>query len=438
MPKRPNILVLISHDTGRFISPYGVETVNTPHFERLAAESICFRNAFSASPQCSPARACLFSGMYPHAVGVMGNVGREHGWRFPDNQRHAARILGEAGYQTWLLGMLHETWTPETLGFDTLDLGFTVRAAAEHLEACLETRDRTRPFYCQIGCHETHRPWDREGTPSDDSKGVTVPPYLNDGPATRADMAQMQGAVNRLDAGLGQVLDVLDATGLAEETIVIVTTDHGLALPRAKCTLYDAGLGVLLFCRWPAGGWTAGQSCEALIHHVDVLPTLLDSCGVPAEAQMQGMSFAAFLAGEGPPPRDAVFGEKTFFQFYDPMRSIRTADHLYIRNFELCRILETDSGAARAGSVAELGHRYHGGHPQEELYDLEADPDQMENLAGQEACEAVRLTLAGRLGQWMRATNDPLLRGPVHSPYHQRQVDALLAAAAAGEPTPCP
>jgi len=423
---RPNIVVVISHDTGRHVSPCGVETVNTPSFERLAGDSVRLTGAFSATPQCSPARAALFSGKYPHAVGVMGNVGVEHGWRFPDDQRHAARIFSEAGYQSWLLGMQHETYRPETLGFDTIDGGFGILEVGEHLHACLDGRDRDRPFYCQIGFRETHRPWDRDGPEPDPSRGVTVPPYLHDGPATREDLAALQGSVARLDAGLGRVLDTLAANDLDEGTILVVTTDHGLALPRAKGTLYDPGTGVLLMMRWPGGGWTGGAVSDELLSHVDVLPTLLDAIGANVPTDMQGRSFLDLLTGGRPEPRDAVFTEKTHFHFYDPMRAVRTRRYKYIRNFEFCRQTEVLCDYVGSGSFRELDNRYAGGHPAEELYDLQTDPDEMHNLAEDPALAGVRDPLAAQLADWMRRTDDPLIRGPVPSPFYHRQVRQMF------------
>ena len=426
---QPNVLIFISRDTGRHISPYGVDTVCTPNFERLAGESVRFSNAFSCSPQCSPARAALFSGMTPHSVGVMGNVGREHGWRFPDSQRHAARIFGEAGYQSWLVGMLHETYLPETLGFGQMDVGCRLPDAGARLSEWLGTRDKGRPFYCQVGCRETHRPWDRDGASPDESRGVFIPPYLNDGPETRADFAQFQGSVKRLDDGLGDVLGALEEAGVADDTIVIVTTDHGIAVPRAKCTLYDAGTGVFLFVRWPGGGWGGGVVRDDLVSHVDVLPTVLKACGLPIEEQMQGQSFLGLLGVAPCASRRRVFTEKTFFQIYDPMRAVRTERHKYIHNFELCRWSEVGLDCVRSGTVRELGDRYYGGHPAEELYDLAADPHEMTNLAEDPGMAEIKRELQRALGAWMRETGDPLLNGPVRSPYHEREVGKLMGVA---------
>ncbi len=425
-PKRPNIIVLVSHDTGRHVSPYGIATVDTPNFERLAAGSLRFVHAHSCAPQCSPARAALFSGQYPHQVGVMGNIGREHGWTFPRDQRHAGRIFGELGYQSWLLGLQHESYEPETLGFDRVDLGFSILDAAAHLDRHLDGRDPDRPFYCQLGCHETHRPWDFDGTEPDDRLGVTVPPYLNDGPATRADLARFQGSVKRLDTGLGRILDLLDRRGLARDTLLIVTTDHGIAVPHAKATLLDTGTGVFLFMRWPRAGWRTGDT-DALVSHVDVLPTVLAALGAAPEPQMAGRSFLPLLEGADT-HREAVFSEKTFFQIYDPMRAVRTRDWLYIKNFELCRWSEVGLDCLGSGSVGELGERWAGGHPADELY-AGTDPWGERNLADDPAHAETLRGLQAALGRWMRRTRDPLLAGPVQSPYHRREVDALLRAA---------
>ena len=177
--------------------------------------------------------------------------------RFPDHKRHAARIFGDAGYQTWLLGLFHETYLPETLGFDRIDTLQSKRTALdlpEALDRRPRTRDPNKPFYCQPGSQETHRPWSKMGEPPDESLGVTVPDYLHDGPLTRDDLAHLHGSVSRLDRGLGGVLAVLEDHGLADNTILVVTTDHGIPFPRTKTTLYDSGIGVYLFLRYPGGG----------------------------------------------------------------------------------------------------------------------------------------------------------------------------------------
>ncbi len=244
-------------------------------------------------------------------------------------------------------------------------------------------------------------------------------------------MAALQGAVRTLDRGLGRILDLMEEQNLLNNTILVVTTDHGIAVPRAKAMLYDAGVGVFLFIRDPAGGDYGGARASELVSHLDILPTLMERCGLPTEPQFEGQSLLPLLRGERDTSvRQAVFSEKTFFQFYDPMRSVRTERYRFIQNFELCRYLEIPSDCMRDGAARDFGDRVIGGHPQDELYDAWTDPHMLNNLAEDPAYswlvkEHKRLLLA-----WMKETNDPLLRGHVTSPFHSRVIEELHATVA--------
>ncbi len=419
---KPNVLILISHDTGRHISPYGFKTVDTPNFERLSDGALRFSNAFCTTPQCSPARAALFSGLYPHSAGVMGNVGKDKGWNFPDDREHLSSMLRRRGYQTWLLGMLHESYTPDRLGFDAIGrhkLAGTESAAL--FDKCLADRDKGRPFYCQIGFHETHRPFLRWGITPDDSKGITVPGYLHDGPGTRRDLAELQGMIRQLDESVGKVLDMLDVHGLRDNTIVIVTTDHGLPMPHAKGTLYDSGTGVMLFMRYPAGQWRVGAA-DDYVSHVDLIPTLLEEIGEEPPEYLQGRSLVPLLHNQPLEPQP-VFTEKTHFHFYDPMRAIRTEKFKYIKNFEFGRQTEVLADYIHTDTFRELDNRYGKGHPEDELYDVENDPDELNNLAEDGSYAAIKDGLERKLCAWMKNTADPLLERPIPSPFYERIVE---------------
>ena len=363
------------------------------------------RNAVQPEPRC--------------LVVVMGNVGPDKGWNFPDGEKHISGILRNVGYQTWLLGMLHESYTPNKLQFDNIDLGLTVGLEnAKRFDACLQTRDKGTPFYCQIGFHETHRPFLRWGIEPDDSKGITVPGYLHDGPGTRKDLADLQGMIKYLDEAVGMVLNKLDEYGLRDNTIVVVTTDHGLAMPHAKATLYDSGTGVFLFMRYPNGNWKTG-TCDDYISHVDVLPTLLDEIGVSIPNNCQGRSLKPLLHGQ-PLEFKPIFTEKTHFHFYDPMRAVRTKQFKYIKNFEFGRQTEVLADYIHTDTFKELDNRYGKGHQEDELYDLHNDPDELNNLAGKLEYENIKISLEKELCQWMKETGDPLLEKPIPSPFYQR------------------
>lgn len=421
MSTNPNVVLLITHDTGRYLSPYGIETVDTPNCARLAGESAVFQNAFCAAPQCSPSRAALVTGRYPHANGVMGLTHSDFGWALPETEPCIARLFGPAGYQTWLLGLQHETKDAATLGFDHVDLGWSILDLPQHLEPLLAGRDERAPFFCQIGCFETHRPWNVWGTEPDDSLGVHVPPYLHDGPETRAELASFQGLVKRFDTGLGQLLDLLESHNLRDNTILVVTTDHGIAMPMAKATLRDPGIETFLFMRFPEGGWPTAQRERALISNVDVLPTLLEATGISLPNTIQGRSFLPLLQGRPFDSRDVIFAEKTFHGMYDPMRCIRTQRYKYIHYFEKSEIHKLPSDIVGGGASRDLGVAIWREAP-EELFDLQADPNETANLATDPSHARVRDELRARLAQWMIDTDDPLRHGPIASPFYDKAI----------------
>jgi len=419
MADGPNVILLITHDTGRYLSPYGIPTVDTPNCERLAAESTLFENYFCTAPQCSPSRASIVTGRYPHANGTMGLCHADFAWALHPSERPAAMQFGPAGYQTWLLGGMHETKDARTLGFDEVDLHFNLPELPGRLTKRLAARNRHRPFYCQIGCFETHRPW-RGGKgeiPPDDSQGIHIPGYLSDGPRTRQELAEFQGIVKHFDRQLGALMDLIDREGLRDDTILVITTDHGIAMPHAKGTMYDPGLETMLFLRWPGGKWPAGARRKELLSNVDLLPTLLEACGIEIPGNVQGHSFLGLLDGQPYHPRREIFGELTFHDVYDPQRCIRTEQYKYIRYLEKITQMCVPGDIADNGADLELERRY-AGRPPVELFDLQKDLWEQENLAGQEAYREVEEDLKARLAAWMQETGDPLVKGPVASPFY--------------------
>ncbi len=421
---RPNIVIYISHDTGQHIGPYGIPTVHTPNADRLAGQGAVFENFFSTAPQCSPSRASLYTGRYPHCNGVMGLSHADFAWDFAAGEVHAAQRLGELGYATAAIGITHETHTPEKRGFDFIDKrqdAWEVGAAFDQWLGARE--DSSCPFYAQIGTFQTHRPFHDE---IDESSDITVPGYLEATEGTRMEFARLGAGIRQWDAGLGDVMNVLDERGLADDTILIVTTDHGIAMPRAKCTLYDPGLGVMLLMRWP-GCISAGSRYDQLLSNVDVLPTLLEAIGAGSDESIQGKSFYKLLTGGDYSPRDKIFAEMTFHQYYDPMRCVRTGRYKYIRNFEMCPGVHIPSDVAESRTFAENAKRvlHPEHHVYEELYDISADALEMNNIAGEPGAEDVRRELSGDLEEWMKRTDDPILSGPVSSPFYAKSVGLL-------------
>ncbi len=249
----PNILVVTCHDLGRFLGCYGVPTVRTPHLDSLAADGVLFHRAFCTAPQCSSSRASLFTGRYPHSNGVMGLTHGDFSWDLHPRERHSGQVLHDAGYTTVVIGIHHESRSvdrrdiAERCGLDeVLPPGVGDLVSDQALARLARYADRERPFFMHLGYHEPHRvPAPDEPDymgfvgdyiAPDAEQGITVPPYLRDEPPTRQELAEIQGAVRYVDAAIGKVLAGLRAFGLEEDTLALVTTDHGLALPRAKCS----------------------------------------------------------------------------------------------------------------------------------------------------------------------------------------------------------
>jgi arylsulfatase A-like enzyme len=232
----------------------------------------------------------------------------------------------------------------------------------------------------------------------------------------REELGRFNGAIRFMDEAVGRILAGLAAAGLDDDTLVMFTTDHGMAFPRAKGMLYDAGLETALMIRMPAGEGRSGVVAEELVSSVDIVPTLLEAVGLAIPEAVQGGSFLGVLTGGEHRRRERVFAEKNYHDCYDPIRCVRTARHKYIRNYEVRRKIVLASDMKRSAASQEMWPWAEEARPEEELYDLSADPHEMENLAGRREAESVRAELARRLEEWMVETEDPLLRGPVAAP----------------------
>mgnify|MGYP006281298625 FL=1 len=334
---KPNILLVNCHDLGQHIGPYGVPTVHTPALDRLARSGVVFTNSFCTSPGCSPSRAALFTGRYPHSTGVMGLTHGNFFWRMNDDEEHLAQLLGAAGYRTALIGGMHEHTPGEErrLGYQHLPAtGYQpANKVADATLSFLQTqRSSETPFYLCVGLFEPHRPFDYGGAVPDRETGVTIPPYIpQDSPeacaAAEEEFAALQGAIRRVDHAIGRILDGLEQSGFGDNTVVVFTADHGLAMPRAKCSLYDPGIEVPLIIRAPSWHLEPGSRRAALVSNVDVVPTLLDALGIPIPKRIQGVSAMPCLRGVNRHVRDAVFAEKTDHRTYDrDCQSRRFAD----------------------------------------------------------------------------------------------------------------
>ncbi|MGP5079897.1 sulfatase [Brachybacterium alimentarium] len=410
---RPNIIYLNSHDTGRYVTPYG-HSVATPRLQQLAEEGVTFRRAFSASPTCSPSRAALLTGRYPHEVGMLGLSHR--GFSLTDRHQHLSHVLRASGYRTALAGLQHVAEDPTELGYDEI-LPVLSHSAADVAPAAAEflAAEHEQPFYLEVGFFETHRPYPAP-EPMDDSRFLQPPSPMPDSPETREDMAGFLASARRLDDAIGQVLDAVERAGIAGDTLIICTTDHGLAFPNMKCTLSDDGIGVMLVMRGP-GGFSGGEVSDALVSQLDLFPTVCEIAGISSPDGLRGRSLRPLMDGSESTVHDAVYAELTYHVDYQPQRCVRTDRFKYIRSFRQLdhRILEhTDAGASKQ----YLAARGWGDQRQEPemLFDLLLDPHEARNLVSDPGHAEAMADMRARLDSWMRVTDDPLLRGPVPAP----------------------
>lgn len=324
----PNILYVHSHDTGRWVQPYGHQ-VPTPNIQHLADQGVLFRNAFSAAPVCSGSRAALLTGQHCHSNGMLGLAHR--GWSLHDYGTLWVHALRPAGYRSTLIGEQHLSVDPGVLGYDEV-VDVPSNHASEVTPRAVEAiASLPEPWFLSVGFFETHRSF-AAPTSVRDTLYSLPPAHLPDTPAVREDMAAFKASVRSLDQGIGAVLNALHHRGIGERTLIVCTTDHGLAFPLSKATLYDRGTGVMLLVRVP-GGFTGGRVVDAMVTHLDVYPTLCDLAGVAHPPWLQGRSLLPLVQGKVDHLHDEVFSELTYHAAYDPQRAIRTDRWKYIRIF---------------------------------------------------------------------------------------------------------
>jgi N-sulfoglucosamine sulfohydrolase len=426
---RPNILLAIADDwSWPHAGAYGDAAVRTPVLDRLAREGARFRHAFVAAPSCTPSRAAILTGRYPHRLEEGGQL-----WGFlPKKFAVFPDLLEEAGYH---VGFTRKGWGP-----GSFEAGGRARNPAgpsfRDFQAFFSNRPAGKPFCFWFGSQDPHRPYDKgsgeaSGIPLD---RISIPPFLPDTPEVRGDIADYYAEVQRFDREVGGILQLLEAAGELDNTLVIVTSDNGMPFPRAKANVYDAGTRVPFVLRWP-GHVKAGLSVESFVSLTDVAPTVLEAAGLRPLAEMNGRSTLGLAAGRQESGRDRVFVERERHANVRagdgsyPVRAVRTRDYLYIRNlrpdrwpagdpvlhFSVGPFGDIDGGPSKTllmdgridPAVAKLFALATAKRPIEELYDLRSDPWQLENVAGRPETARATSQLRSMLLDWMRTTGDP-------------------------------
>ncbi|HTK74702.1 MAG TPA: sulfatase [Gemmataceae bacterium] len=436
--ERPNILLAIADDWGYpHAGLYGDPVVKTPTFDRLAREGVLFTHAFVSSPSCTPSRAALLTGQWHWRLEESANLHSTLQAKF----RTYPELLRDAGY---FVGHSRKAWGPgrvEPGGRTQNPAGPTFR----NFDTFLKARPKDQPFCFWFGSPDPHRPYQwQSGVKSGmDLSRIKLPACFPDHETVRADVADYYFAVQRFDREVGEALALLDRTGERDNTIVVMTGDHGMPFPRGKSNLYDLGTRVPLAVGW-GGKLQGGRTFDDFVSLTDLAPTFLQAAGVKPPPDMTGRSLLPILTtGQSDPKRDhIVFGKERHVPSQEkgnmggyPSRALRTREFLYIRNFrpdlwpngipdgDKAQIgnsfADTDNGPTKSymmdhrddPAVRRLFDLAFAKRPGEELYDLRKDPDQLVNVVGKREYRDVQSRLAGQLTAILKETADPRVIG---------------------------
>lgn len=455
--ERPNIVLIVADDHGTdALGCYGNPMVKTPALDALAAEGTRFTHAFCTTASCSPSRSVLLTGQQNHRNGMYGLQHQDHHFQSFDGLKSLPVRLAEVGYRTARIGKFHvapeEVYRFQTVlsggaANDPESLGRSPVEMANQTRGFLAARD-ARPFFLYFATDDPHRAnavlpsgkptFDTYPQPnrfgnrdagypgvtevSFDPARVIVPPFLPDTPTSRAELAQYYQSIARLDQGIARLVALLKETGHYERTVIVYLSDNGPAFPGAKTTLYDPGIRLPLIIRAPAQE-QRGAVQDAMVTWADLTPTLLDVAGAWAPeraAEFDGRSFRAALGGAKVAGWDEVYASHSLHEItmYYPMRMVRTRRHKLLLNVahglpfpfaldliqsptwvDLQRRGETVFGRR---PIAQFVRR-----PQFELYDLEADPHEVNNLADDPRSRVVREELIAKLRAFQERTRDP-------------------------------
>jgi arylsulfatase A-like enzyme len=431
---RPNIVFALADDWSfPHAGVYGDKVVKTPTFDRLAKEGVLFRNCFCASPSCTPARGAILTGQGVHRLESGANL-----WSIlPAKFQTYPDILEKAGY---IVGYQGKGWAPGDLGERTRN---PAGPQFKSFAAFMKTVPADKPFCYWYGSHDPHRPYKKgQGVESGmKPEDVVVPAFLPDTPDVRGDILDYYFAVQRYDRDTGEILKLLEESGRAENTIVVMTSDNGMPFPRAKANLYDAGTRMPLAIRWPAKV-KGGKTVDCFVGQPDFAPTFLDAAGIKPLPEMTGRSLMKLLCDEAiadEAGRDKFFVERERHanvrkgDLGYPCRAVRTKEFLYIRNLrpdrwpagdpEMWKVVgpygDIDDGPSKQDimrrrddpGIADFARRALDKRPAEELFDLAKDPAQLFNVADDTQYADAKKTLRADLDRWMKETNDPRAAG---------------------------
>lgn len=426
---QPNVLLIVSEDNGQELGCYGDPYAQTPNLDRLASEGALFKNAYVAQAGCSQSRAAFLTGLYPHQNGQIGLAT----WKFRmyrEDTPNIVRSMKEAGYRTGIIGKLHVN--PSSAfpfdfkgisknNFDRNDLGIYAREASGFIS------DSQQPFFLSVNYPDAHRPFTPQvdGIPAKLLTGddVEALPFFGiSNPQLRQQTADYYNCMSRLDTLIGDLLEVLELSGKADNTIVAYIGDHGADMLRGKRTSYEGGTRVPFIMRGP-GQSKKGVVRDELVSLLDLVPTLIDLTGASPIPNLPGRSLAPLMENKSVDWRRYLFTEfhiHSAHNFY-PQRTVQDDRYKLILNlmpgevnpgyqFTNDRFFDNlITTIEQAGEPVTGAYHRMRSPPKYELYDLKNDPHEFENLADASVHRNTLERLSKELQRWRESTNDPML-----------------------------
>jgi len=414
---RPNVVFIIGDDISwNDLGCYGHPTIRTPNIDKLAREGVRFTSAFLTASSCSPSRCSIISGRYPHNSGAA-----ELHTPLPADQLPFPLRLKENGYYCAQGGKWH--MGPDAKrAFDKVkdQWGADDPGAEGHWLTLLQNRPKDKPFFMWFASIDAHRGWDNEiFLPKHDPSEAQVPKYLADAPPTRSDLSRYYDEIARLDYHVGKVQEELENQGVADNTVIIFMADNGRPFPRCKTRVYDCGMKTPFIVKWPKGVKKQRAVCNSLISAIDIAPTILELCGVKIDSAFQGKSFSGLLKNPQQTFRNYIFSEHNWHDHEALERMVRSNKFLYVLNerprFPNCGPADSNRSASqadldslqRAGALTpEQADIFLAPRPVEELYDLEKDPEQFNNVADDPAYADALKAMRQVLARWRKETAD--------------------------------
>jgi len=441
--QKPNILIVIGDDcTYNDLPLYGGNNILTPHIDRLASEGMTFNHAYISMSMCAPARAELYTGLYPARNGVCWNYVPAR-----DSIKSIAHYLGNLDYRVGLAGKTHirpESVYPLEMvdGIERSCVSETAKFDDTGMREFIN-RDKNQPFCLIAGLVVPHIPWSAGDYTHFNLEKIDLPPNLADTKgiddftgtnkshlftktsSMREDFARYLAEIEVMDRQLGKILKMLHETGESENTIVIFTSEQGSQFPGNKYTNWNTGVHTAFIVRWP-GKTKAGVRTDALIQYVDVLPTLLDAVGENLDnVEFSGSSFLSVILGQSNYHRKYAYfmhnnvPEGTPY----PIRAVTDGKYHYIRNLLHENLYTEKHIMGGQGPISSYWstwmwdaptdqHTYkmvsrYMKRPNEELYQMEEDPYNLENLAANDKYEYIKKLLSNELDRWLKEERDP-------------------------------